>query len=69
MKFTNVSIKADREYVRRLHMLALSNGKTIGELVREAVDACYVQQMEVFFQQDVAQTEQSIESINTIERN
>lgn len=54
--FTAVSIKADKEYIKGLRILAMSRRTSIGELVREACDKVHAdavadarRKSEVFF--------------------
>lgn len=39
MAITTISVRGDREYTRRVKILATQSGKKVADLVREALDA------------------------------
>lgn len=65
-----VSIRADRDYIQALKVIATERGITVGDLVREVLDLSSIgeriQTKVLFFKQNDYQNSQSVEkTVNT----
>lgn len=61
-KHTNVSIEATPDYVSRLVVYAKLNRTTVGRMVRQALDAQFGQEVDIFFSKPVSIPQQNTET-------